>query len=114
MTDAAADERLWAAVAEPGRRQVLDALLAEGEATPTTLARALPITRQAVSKHLAVLLEAGVVTQRRDGREVRYTVSPDRLADAARVMGAAAARWQSRLRAIKDLSEAAHREAEPE
>ena len=104
------DEQLWAAVAEPGRRRVLDALVALGEATPTALAREVPFTRQAVSKHLVVLLEAGVVSQRRDGREVRYTVRPDRLEAAARAMAAAAARWDARLQAIKLLAEAEHRE----
>jgi DNA-binding transcriptional ArsR family regulator len=100
------DEQLWGAVAEPGRRRVLDALVALGEATPTALAREVPFTRQAVSKHLGVLLEAGVVSQRRDGREVRYTVRPDRLEAAARAMAAAAARWDARLQAIKRLAEA--------
>ena len=104
------DEHLWAAVAEPGRRRVLDALVALGEATPTALAREVPFTRQAVSKHLAVLLEAGVVAQRRDGREVRYTVRPDRLEAAARAMATAAARWDARLHAIKRLAEAEQRE----
>ena len=103
------DEQLWAAVAEPGRRRVLDALVALGEATPTALAREVPFTRQAVSKHLAVLLEAGVVSQRRDGREVHYMVRPDRLQAAARAMAAAAARWDARLQAIKQLAEAEHR-----
>jgi DNA-binding transcriptional ArsR family regulator len=102
------DEQLWAAVAEPGRRRVLDALVTLGEATPTALAREMPFTRQAVSKHLAVLLEAGVVAQRRDGREVRYTVRPDRLQAAAQAMAAAAARWDARLQAIKQLAEAEH------
>jgi len=105
----ASDEQLWAAVAEPGRRRLLDALVAHGEATPTTLARDLPFTRQAVSKHLAVLLEAGMVTQRRSGREVLYTVRPERLEAAARAMAAAAARWDARLQAIKRITEAAHR-----
>jgi DNA-binding transcriptional ArsR family regulator len=104
------DEQLWAAVAEPGRRRLLDVLVAHGEATPTTLAKELPFSRQAVSKHLAVLLDAGVVTQRRDGREVRYTVQPERLEAAARAMTAAAARWDARLRAIKRIAEAAHRD----
>jgi ArsR family transcriptional regulator, cadmium/lead-responsive transcriptional repressor len=103
------DEQLWAAVGEPGRRRVLDALIAHGEATPTTLARELPFTRQAVSKHLAVLEDAGVVIQRRNGREVRYTIEPDRLQDAARAMNTAAAMWDSRLRAIKRIAEQAHR-----
>ena len=103
------DEQLWAAVAEPGRRRVLDALVGLGEATPTALAREVPFTRQAVSKHLAVLLEAGVVAQRRDGREVRYSVRPDRLEAAARAMSAAAARWNMRLQALKRLAETEHR-----
>jgi DNA-binding transcriptional ArsR family regulator len=98
------DEQLWAAVAEPGRRRVLDALVALGEATPTALAQEVPFTRQAVSKHLAVLLEAGLVTQRRDGREVRYAVRPDRLAAAAQAMADAAARWDARLQALKRLA----------
>jgi ArsR family transcriptional regulator, cadmium/lead-responsive transcriptional repressor len=103
------DDELWTAVAEPGRRRLLDVLLVHGEATPTTLAAELPFTRQAVSKHLAVLLDAGLVTQRREGREVRYTVEPDRLHDAARTMIAAATRWNARLNAIKRLAESLHR-----
>ena len=103
------DEQLWAAVAEPGRR-LLDVLVVHGEATPTTLAKELPFSRQVVSKHLAVLLDAGVVAQRRDGREVRYTVQPERLEAAARAMTSAAARWNARLRAIKRIAEAAHRD----
>jgi DNA-binding transcriptional ArsR family regulator len=104
-----ADDRLWTAVAEPGRRRLLDVLLVHGEATPTTLAAELPYTRQAVSKHLTVLLDAGLVTQRREGREVRYTVEPDRLHDAARAMVAAANRWNARLDTIKRLAESLHR-----
>jgi ArsR family transcriptional regulator, cadmium/lead-responsive transcriptional repressor len=100
------EEQLWAAVTEPGRRRVLDALVAHGEATPTTLARDLPFTRQAVSKHLAVLLDVGLVAQRRAGREVRYTVDPERLEAAAKAMTAAAARWDARLHAIKRIAEA--------
>ena len=57
----AEDDELWAAAADPSRRRVLDALLRLGEATPTTLAKELPFTRQAVSKHLAILLRAGMV-----------------------------------------------------
>lgn len=109
MTDVE-DEQLWAAVADPSRRRLLDVLLAHGEATPTVLAKELPFTRQAVSKHLAVLVNAGLVEGRRDGREVRYTVRPERLDAAARAMTSAAARWDKRLQAIKRIAEAAHRE----
>ena len=99
------DEELWAAVADPSRRGVLDLLLAAGEATPTSLARDLPFTRQAVAKHLAVLERVGLVEPRRAGREVRYAVLPDRLDAATRAMERVAARWDERLAAIKRLAE---------
>ena len=106
------DEQLWEAVADPSRRKVLDLLLAHGQATPTTLAAELPVTRQAVTKHLAVLARAGLVEAHRHGRETRYTVRPERLgaaaqamAHAAQAMAAAAARWDRRLSAIKRLAE---------
>ena len=104
-----ADE-LWAAVADPTRRRLLDALLARGDATATTLAGELPVTRQAIAKHLAVLDRAGLVEGRRQGREVRYAVRPERLDAAARWMARVAAQWDERLAAIKRLAEAADRE----
>ena len=84
-----ADE-LWAAVADPTRRRLLDGLLARGEATATTLAGELPITRQAVAKHLSVLERARLVEGRRAGREVLYAVRPERLDAATRWMSRAA------------------------
>jgi DNA-binding transcriptional ArsR family regulator len=104
-----ADE-LWAAVAEPTRRRLLDALLAHGEATATTLAAELPVTRQAIAKHLAVLDRAGLVEGRRRGREVRYAVRPERLDAATRWLARVAAQWDERLVAIKRLAESAARE----
>jgi DNA-binding transcriptional ArsR family regulator len=103
-------DELWAAVAEPTRRRLLDVLLARGEATATTLAGELPVTRQAVAKHLAVLDRVGLVEGRRDGREVRYAVRPERLDEATRSMARVAAGWDERLAAIKRLAESAHRE----
>lgn len=111
MSSAGADdEAVWAAVAEPSRRRILDVLLARGEATPTSLAAELPFTRQAVAKHLDVLSRNGLVEGHRHGREVRYRVSPERLDAAAAAMAQVAARWEKRLQAIKRLAEAAHRE----
>jgi DNA-binding transcriptional ArsR family regulator len=110
MTSMAPDDALWAAIADPSRRRVLDILVAGGAATPTVLATALPFTRQAVSKHLAVLQEAGLVESRREGREVRYAVRPERLDAAVRAMAAVAADWDRRLNAIKRIAESAHRE----
>ena len=107
--DDEADE-LWAAVADPTRRRLLDLLLAHGEATATTLAGKLPVTRQAVTKHLAVLDRAGVVEGRRLGREVRYAVRPERLDTASRWLARVASQWDERLARIKSLAESAHRE----
>jgi ArsR family transcriptional regulator, cadmium/lead-responsive transcriptional repressor len=104
------DGELWAAVAEPSRRLLLDVLLASGEATPTMLAAELPFTRQAVAKHLAVLARAGLVEGRREGREIRYAVRPERLGAAAQALAGVAAQWDRRVQAIKRLAEAAHRE----
>jgi DNA-binding transcriptional ArsR family regulator len=105
------DDALWAAVADPTRRRVLDALLERGEATTTTLAAGLPVTRQAVAKHLAVLNRVGLVAGRRRGREVRYAVRPERLDDAATTMARVAAHWDRRLARIKRLAESAQVEA---
>jgi len=107
-----ADDELWSAIADPSRRRVLDLLVRGGEATASTHAQQVPFTRQAVTKHLAVLEDARLVTRRRAGREVLFRVDPDRLDVAARAMAQLASDWDQRLRAIKRLAEAAHRERE--
>jgi DNA-binding transcriptional ArsR family regulator len=98
-------DELWAAVADPTRRRLLDALLVRGEATATTLAGDVPVTRQAVAKHLSVLERAGLVDSRRLGREVRYAVRPERLDAATEWLARVAAQWDERLGAIKRLAE---------
>ncbi len=105
---AATEDRLWTAVAEPSRVRLLELLLERGSVTPTRLARELPFSRQAVSKHLAVLDRAGLVAGHRQGREIRYEVDPERLAAAARVLSEVAARWDRRLAAIKRIAEELH------
>lgn len=95
------------ALADPTRRQLLDLLAVRGEATATTLAEHLPVTRQAVVKHLAVLDAAGLVAGSRVGREVRYAVRPAALNATARWMTALAADWDRRLATIKRVAEAA-------
>jgi len=106
-------EELWAAIGDPSRRKLLDVLLALGEASPSALARELPFTRQAVVKHLAVLDRVGLVQARRHGGQLRYTVRPEQVASAARALEEAAARWDERLQAIKQLAEAAHHAENP-
>lgn len=96
-----------AALADPTRRKVLDLIAALGEATATTLAGRLPVSRQAVVKHLAVLADAGLVSGSRVGREARYTVRPAALDTTARWMASLAAEWDWRLARIKRLAEAA-------
>jgi ArsR family transcriptional regulator, cadmium/lead-responsive transcriptional repressor len=106
-----ADDELWSAIADPSRRRVLDLLLSHGDVSASWLASQVPFTRQAVSKHLAVLEEAGLVSRRKQGREVLYQVQAGRLDQATQAMATLAARWDQRLNAIKRLAEAAHAEA---
>jgi DNA-binding transcriptional ArsR family regulator len=98
-----------AALADPTRRRLLDLLAAQGAGTATTLAERLPVSRQAVVKHLAVLDAAGLVSGNRVGREVRYTVQPAALDATARWMTALAADWDRRLANIKRIAEEAER-----
>lgn len=99
------EEDLLEAVSDASRRRVLDLILAHGEITPTGLAAELPFSRQAVTKHLAVLDRVGLVESSRQGREVRYSIRPEHLDVAARAMAKVAARWDARLEAIKRLAE---------
>jgi DNA-binding transcriptional ArsR family regulator len=103
---AAPADELFAALADPTRWRVLSLLAERGEGTATTLAGELPVSRVAVVKHLAVLDRAGLVESRRRGREVRYTVRPERLNATARRLAAIASEWDARLAAIKRLAEA--------
>jgi len=105
------DDELWAAIADPSRRRVLDLLVQRGEATASSLADQVPFTRQAVSKHLVVLEEAGLVDRRKQGREVLFRVEAERLDQATRAMTEVARQWDRRLDTIKRLAEAAHAEA---
>ncbi|WP_436498979.1 ArsR/SmtB family transcription factor [Actinokineospora sp. HUAS TT18] len=109
MTDEPVD-RVLTALADPTRRQLLDLLAAHGSATATTLAGQLPVTRQAVVKHLSVLDAAGLVTGARVGREARYEVRPAALDATARWMAALASDWDRRLVRIKRIAEAASHE----
>jgi DNA-binding transcriptional ArsR family regulator len=97
--------RLFAALADPTRRQVLDLLAARGGGSASALAADMPVSRPAVIKHLAVLDRAGLVESRRQGREVVYSVRSEPLESAARWMAAVAADWDARLAALKRLAE---------
>ena len=105
------DDELWSAIADPSRRRVLDLLMSNGEVSASRLAGHVPFSRQAVSKHLVVLEESGLVSRHKQGREVLYEIETDRLDQAIRAMADLAARWDRRLAAIKRLAEAAYAEA---
>jgi ArsR family transcriptional regulator, cadmium/lead-responsive transcriptional repressor len=107
------DDALWSAIGDPTRRRVLD-LLVRGPATPTTLGENLPVSRQAVTKHLKVLTEVGLVTAGTTGRERRYHVDVERLRRATGQVADVATEWDARLHRIKDLAETLHRSREDE
>jgi DNA-binding transcriptional ArsR family regulator len=101
-------DELVAAVTEPTRRQLLDLLLDLGDSTPSALADQLPVTRQAISKHLVVLDRVGLVSAQREGREMHYRLNVARLDEAAQSLSAIASAWDRRLMRIKRLAEASH------
>ena len=98
-------ERTFAALADGTRWRVLRLLGERGEATATTLAAELPVSRVAVIKHLNALDGAGLVQARRVGREVRYSVRSAPLTVAADRLQALATEWDARLAALKRLAE---------
>jgi DNA-binding transcriptional ArsR family regulator len=107
---AQADDELWSAIADPSRRRVLDLLVSNGEVSASWLAGHVPFSRQAVSKHLVVLERTGLISRRKQGREVLYQVEAGRLDQATRAMAELAAHWDRRLGTIKRLAETAYAE----
>jgi DNA-binding transcriptional ArsR family regulator len=94
-----------AALADPTRRQLLDALVEAGQATATTLAVHLPVSRQAVVKHLRILEATGLVRGVRAGREVRFEAVREPLDASSRWLAELSASWDRRLRMIKEKAE---------
>jgi ArsR family transcriptional regulator, cadmium/lead-responsive transcriptional repressor len=107
---AAVDDNLWSAIGDPTRRRMLDLLLVAGTATATSLSEQLPVTRQAVAKHLAVLDRAGLVHGAAAGREHRYRIDDAQLARAAEQLSSVGSSWDGRLRRIARVAENLERE----
>ncbi len=101
----AVDNELWSAIGDPTRREMLDLLLASGGGTATSLSDRLPVTRQAVAKHLAVLERIGLVHATTSGRERVYTVDEDQLARAVAQLSTVRDAWDGRLQRIKRMAE---------
>jgi DNA-binding transcriptional ArsR family regulator len=93
-------DAVFTALADGRRRSVVELLAERGSATATELAASLPVTRQAVAKHLASLGEAGLVAMTRSGREARYSLTPEPLAGAVEWIDRVGARWDERLAAL--------------
>lgn len=93
------------ALADPTRRQLLDVLAELGQASATTLGARLPVSRQAVTKHLLVLEQAGLVSGWRDGRQVLYQVESGPLEAASRYLAGLASVWDRRLTMLKRVAE---------
>lgn len=106
------NDDLWSAIGNPTRRRMLDLLLANGDGTATTLSEQLPVTRQAVAKHLGVLDRVGLVHVTPAGREMRYRVDDAQLARAVAQLSTVGATWDARLRRIKRIAEAIQRSQE--
>jgi DNA-binding transcriptional ArsR family regulator len=94
-------DAIFSALGDATRRQLIRALSAQGPSTATGLAAQLPVTRQAVSKHLAALADVGLVTAVHRGREKLYQISPAPLTEAVTWMADLGARWDERLAALR-------------
>jgi ArsR family transcriptional regulator, cadmium/lead-responsive transcriptional repressor len=106
------DDDLWSAIGDPTRRRMLDLLLADGGGTATTLGQQLPVTRQAVAKHLSVLDRVGLVHGTPVGREKRYQVNDAQLARAVAQLNSVRSAGDARLQRIKRIAEAIQRQKE--
>jgi len=107
MTEPAVEDRVWAAIGDPTRRKVLDVLLSHGPSSASVVGRELPVTRQAVSKHLATLESAGLVTTTKVGRELRYEIDSEQFEKAIAQLAEVERHWVGRLQRIGSLAEAA-------
>lgn len=105
----AVDDDLWSAIGDPTRRRILDLLLADGDGTATSLSEHLPVTRQAIAKHLSVLDRAGLVHAAPVGREMRYRIDDAQFARAVAQLSAVGTAWDARLLRIKRIAEAIQR-----
>jgi DNA-binding transcriptional ArsR family regulator len=98
-----APDAVFAALAAPTRRRVLRLVAERGPTSATVLERELPVTRQAIVKHLVVLSRAGLVTGQRAGQEVRYALVPEPLDEVSEWIAELGSRWDERLARLRQV-----------
>ena len=98
-----APDAVFAALADPTRRRVLRLVAERGPTSATLLERELPVTRQAIVKHLVVLSRAGLVTGQRAGQEVRYALVPEPLGEVSEWIAEIGVRWDERLARLRQV-----------
>jgi DNA-binding transcriptional ArsR family regulator len=101
VTDRRDVDAVFSALSDPTRRAVIRSLSEEGPHTATEIAARLPVSRQAVSKHLAQLEEAGLVAASTEGRRRRYRLTPGPFAEAMGWMADVGAQWDERLESLR-------------
>jgi DNA-binding transcriptional ArsR family regulator len=99
------DARVFAALADPTRRDLLVNLAEHSPKTATQLAEEYPITRQGILKHLRILEDARLVAVHQQGREKRYTLTPEPLSNIDEWIKQISAKWDERLLRLKTLLE---------
>ncbi|PFG43222.1 ArsR family transcriptional regulator [Isoptericola jiangsuensis] len=100
------DDELWSALGDPTRRRMLDVLVGQGASTATSLAGVLPVTRQAVAKHLLVLERAGLVHAVTVGRQKQFRLDEAQLRRAMAQLADVGAAWDARLSRVRRIAEA--------
>ena len=109
MTAVVDADRVFAALADPRRRELLELLGRTPACSASSLAARLPVSRQAVAQHLAVLVDSSLVSRRRAGREVLFSVRPEGLTATADWLAGRAVAWRERLESLKQEAEAGNR-----
>lgn len=104
MTEPAIKHDVFQAIADPTRRSLLK-LLADKEMPIAAISECFPITRTAINKHLHILFDAGLVSSRKAGRETRYRLQPEPLAEIKQWLAFFEIYWDEKLSALKDYVE---------
>lgn len=102
VIDLTQTDAIFHALSDPTRRGLLEHLMREGEANVASLTRVAGVSQPAVSKHLAILKDAGLVSGKAEGRQVQYRAAPRALVPLFDWMTFYRAFWDSRLDALED------------